>query len=266
MLILIVCFSIHFNWKPFCLFVCFSFHVLDRVLIFKKKSNKKQILKKYSEKSAQNRHLLSNSLCQDYSWQCKTISTEPCLMHQAVEDFTCISQIQIGCRWTEEVPLPRGGSVWQQLKSCAQCDSTKEEFWTICSQNLQLSFLQEQSISQKGRDGPLCMHTRSLSICALFQNVVTEMKAHQQKWPRGWYFTFAQRERRSVKQCSLSLKTQQGRIGRISTSGLGSVSFTMSSIPDTAVSCPSWWSPTHLESLQFQWPSAELLGGSLELT
>lgn len=104
------------------------------------------------------------------------------------------------------------------------------------------------------------MHTHSLSICALFQNVVTEMKAHQQKWPRGWYFTFAQRERRSVKQCSLSLKTQQGRIGRISTSGLGSVSFTMSSIPDTAVSCPSWWSPTHLESLQFQWPSAELLG------
>lgn len=183
-----------------------------------------------------------------YSWQLKIVSTELCLMHEVVEDFTRISQSQNGCRWTEEVPLPRDGSVWQQLKSCTQWDSTKEEFWTICSQNLQLSFLQEQSISQKGRDGPLCTYTNVHSSCALFQNVVKEMKTHQQKWPRGWYLTFAQRERCSVKQCSLSLKTQQGRRGRISTSGLGSESFIMSSIPDTAVSCPSWWSPTHLES------------------
>lgn len=46
-----------------------------------------------------------------YSWQCKIVSTELCLMHQAVEDFTCISQSQNGCRWTEEVPLPRDGSL-----------------------------------------------------------------------------------------------------------------------------------------------------------
>lgn len=170
-------------------------------------------------------------------------------MHQAVEDFTCISQSQNSCRWTEEVPLPRDGSLSGNNFSPVLCVTAwKRSFELFVAKISSYLFFRSRAYYKK-EEMDLFACTHSLSSCAVFQNAVRETKTHAQKWPRGWYLTFAQGEWCSIQQCSLSLKTQQGKVGRISISGLGSVSFMMSSIPDTAISCPSWWSPTHLELL-----------------